>query len=76
MKLSNKAFDILRFMCELLVPGIGALYLGVSKIWGLPYGTEVAETCICIATFIGIFVGVNRASYKKDQAFFDGMEGE
>lgn len=67
MKLSNKAFDIIRFLCELLVPGIGALYYGVSQIWGLPFGEEVTATCACVATFLGIFVGINRASYNKGE---------
>ena len=65
MKLTNKTFNILRFLCEILVPGLGALYFGLSKLWGLPYGHEIVGTCACVATFLGAIVGINRADYKK-----------
>lgn len=67
MKLPNKLFDIIRFLCEILVPAIGTLYLGISRIWGLPYGDEVAKTCVRVAAFLGCFIGVSRASYNKEQ---------
>lgn len=68
MKLTNKAFDILRFLCEILVPAIGALYFGLSKLWGLPYGQEIVGTCACVSTFLGALVGISRADYNKKEA--------
>lgn len=62
--MSNKLFDIIRFLCEILIPAIGTLYFGLSKIWGLPYGHEVVGTCSCIAVFLGAIIGISRANYN------------
>lgn len=76
MKLSNKLFDIIRFLCEIFFPAVGTLYLGVSRIWGLPYGDEVAKTCVCISAFLGCFIGVSRANYNKTAELYGGIEDE
>lgn len=76
MKLSNKAFDIIRFLCELLVPAIGTLYLGISRIWGLPFGDEVAKTCVCVSAFLGTFIGISRNAYKKTADLYEGIEDD
>ena len=65
--MSNKMFDTIRFLCEVLVPAIGALYFGLSKIWGLPYGPEITGTCACVATFLGAIIGISRANYNEDE---------
>lgn len=67
MILSDKAFNVIRFLCELLVPAIGALYFGIAKIWNLPFGQEIVGTCACISTFLGAFIGVSRNEYNKQQ---------
>ena len=62
--MSNRLFDILRTLCEIVIPAIGTLYFALAKIWALPYGTEIVGTCAAIATFLGALIGVNRASYN------------
>lgn len=66
MKMSDKTFNTIRFLCELLVPGIGALYFGLAKIWGLPYGHEIVGTCSCITIFLGSIVGISRKTYNEE----------
>lgn len=71
--MSNRLFDILRTLCEIVIPAIGTLYFALAKIWALPYGTEIVGTCAAIATFLGALIGVNRASYNsgmKDQDYY------
>ena len=63
--MNSKTFDILRFIGEVLLPALGALYFGVAKIWGLPYGQEIVGTIAVITTFVGTVVGVNRTKYNK-----------
>lgn len=77
--MSNKLFDIIRFLCEILVPALGTLYFGLSKIWGLPYGQEITGTCACIAVFLGAIIGISRAQYSEEfpeQTTFDEDETE
>lgn len=62
--MSNRSFDILRTLCEIIIPALGTLYFALAKIWHLPYGTEIVGTCAAIATFLGALIGVNRANYN------------
>lgn len=71
--MTNRLFDLLRTLCEIVIPAIGTLYFALAKIWALPYGTEIVGTCAAIATFLGALIGVNRASYNsemKDQNYY------
>lgn len=69
--MSNRVFDVLRALCEIIIPAIGALYFAIAKIWQLPYGTEITGTCAALATFIGAIVGVNRASFNAVEKSVD-----
>lgn len=65
MKLSNKTYDILKWIALHLLPAAGALYFALSKTWGLPYATEIVGTIAAVDTFIGALLGLSSAQYKK-----------
>lgn len=65
MKLSNKTYDILKWIAQILLPAVGTLYFALSKIWGLPFATEVVGTITAVDTFLGALLGISSANYKK-----------
>ena len=65
MKLSNKAYDALKWIAMYLLPAIGTLYFALSGIWGLPYGEEVVGTITAVDTFLGVILGISSATYNK-----------
>ncbi len=65
MKLSNKTYDILKWIALHLLPAAGLLYATLSKYWGFPYATEVVGTIAAIDTFIGALLGLSSAEYNK-----------
>ena len=65
MAMDSRVFDIIRFIGEVLLPALGALYFGIAKIWGLPFGQEIVGTIAVITTFVGAVVGVSRNKYNK-----------
>ena len=67
MKLSNKVYDILKWIALYLLPALGTLYFALSGIWGLPYGEQVVGTITAADTFLGVLLGVSSAAYKKKQ---------
>ena len=67
MKLSNKAFDILKWIAILLLPALATLVSVVFKIWNLPYGPEISATITAVATFLGAILGVSHIQYKKGE---------
>lgn len=65
MKLSNKTYDILKWIAQYLLPGLGTLYFALASIWGLPYGEQIVGTITAIDTFLGVILGISTAEYNK-----------
>ena len=64
--MSNKVYDVLKWVAMYVLPALGTLYFAISGIWGLPYGEEVVGTLTAIDTFLGVILGVSAASYYKN----------
>ena len=65
MTISNKAYDILKWIAQYLLPAVGTLYFAIAGIWGLPYGEQVVGTITAVDTFLGVILGVSAARYNK-----------
>lgn len=65
MKLSNKVYDILKWIALYLLPALGTLYFALSSIWGLPYGEQVVGTITAADTFLAVLLGISTATYNK-----------
>ena len=63
--MSNKVYDVLKWIAMYLLPALGTLYFALSGIWGLPYGEQVVGTITAIDTFLGVLLGISSAQYKK-----------
>ena len=66
MKVSNKTYDILKWIAQYLLPALGTLYFALAGVWGLPYGEQVIGTITAVDTFLGVLLGLSSAQYKKD----------
>lgn len=71
--LSNKAYDWLKFIAQILLPGVGALYFGLADIWNLPFGDQVVGTIVVVDTFLGLFLGSQTRAYNRSDAKYDGV---
>ena len=65
MKLSNKAYDVLKWIAMVVIPAAGTLYFALAGIWGLPYGEEIVGTLTAVDTFIGVVLGISTMQYNK-----------
>ena len=63
--LTNKTYDTLKWIAQIVLPALGALYFGLSQIWGLPFGEEVVGTIAVVDTFLGALLGISTAQYNK-----------
>lgn len=66
MKLNDKAYDILKWICLIVLPAIAVLYGTLSKIWDLPFSTEIPATLNAIGVFIGVLIGVSQYNINKE----------
>lgn len=65
---SNKTYDVLKWIAQILLPALGALYFGLAKIWSFPYGTEIVGTIAVLDTFLGALLGISSDIYYKENA--------
>jgi len=65
MKMSNKTYDIIKWLAQLVLPAVGTLYAALSGIWGFPFSEEVVGTILAVDTFLGALLGISSANYKK-----------
>ena len=69
--MSNKVYDALKWIAQIVLPALATLYLALAGIWGLPYGQQVSGTIMAIDAFLGAILGISTARYKqrlKDEA--------
>lgn len=64
--MTNKVYDILKYVAQIALPAIGVLYFALSGIWGFPYGEQVVGTITAIDAFLGTLLMISTNNYKKD----------
>ena len=65
MKLSNKAYDILKWVALVALDAVGVFYSTLATIWTLPLGEEVLSTCAAGSMLIGALIGISSTQYNK-----------
>lgn len=68
MKMSNKVYDVLKWIALIAMPAITALYCTLSGIWGWGYGEQVVGTMSAIEIFLGAILQISNSNYKKTNA--------
>lgn len=65
--MSNKVYDILKYIAQIILPALATLYFAIAGIWGLPYGEQVVGTITAVDTFLGVILGISSANYNKKE---------
>lgn len=63
--MTNKTYDILKFIAQIVLPAIGTLYFALAGIWGLPYGEQIVGTITAVDTFLGAVLKISSDRYKE-----------
>ena len=66
-KMSDKVYDVLKWIALILIPAIGTLYFALAGIWGFPYTEAIVGTLTAVDTFLGAILGISTSMYKKNQ---------
>ena len=64
--MSNKVYDALKYVAQIVLPAIATLYFALAQIWGLPYGEQIVGTISAIDTFLGVCLGISSDNYYKN----------
>lgn len=63
--MSNKMYDVLKWIAMVCLPAIATLHFALAGIWGFPYGEEIVGTITAVDTFLGVLLGISSAQYNK-----------
>lgn len=66
MMISNKTYDVLKWIALVALPVAGTLYSALAAIWGFPYGDHIVRTILAIETALGALLGISSVNYNKN----------
>ena len=63
--MTNRTYDILKYVAQIVLPATGTLYFALAAIWKLPYGEEVIGTITAVDTFLGALLHFQGKDYAE-----------
>lgn len=63
--LSNEAYDVLKWVAQILLPSLGTLYFALAMLWKLPYPEEIVGTIVAVDAMLGALLGISSSQYNK-----------
>lgn len=66
MTMSNKVYDVLKFIAQIVLPALATFYLTLAGIWGLPFGEQVSGTIMAVDTLLGAVLMISSNKYNKE----------
>lgn len=69
---SNKLYDALKYIAQVILPALGTLYFAIAQTWGLSHANEVVGTIVAVDAFLGVVLHLSSNAYKNTDANFDG----
>lgn len=65
--MSNRTYDILKYIAQIVLPAVATLIFALSSIWGLPYGEEISGTITAVDAFLGALLKISSDRYHHQQ---------
>ena len=66
--MSNKLYDVLKYIQQIVLPALGTLYAALSGIWGFPFGEQIVGTIVAVDTCLGALLKISSNAYYKEKA--------
>lgn len=64
--MSNKTYDILKWIGTVVLPAVTTLWLTIGHIWSLPYTDAIGATLAAITTFAAALLGISSVKYQLE----------
>ena len=65
MKMTNKVYDVLKWLVLVCIPAFTTAYVGLDALFGWGYGDVVAKVSAIVCALIGSLVGISTAEYNR-----------
>lgn len=68
MKLSNKLYDVLKYIAQIVLPAAATLYVTLANIWEgvLPYPEAISGSIMAVDFFLGTLLKISSDNYYKE----------
>ena len=66
MRMSDKTYDILKYIAQIVLPAIGTLYFALANIWGFPYAEQIVGTITAVDAFLGVLLKISSDRYYNE----------
>lgn len=66
MKFSNKTYDILKWIAQILLPALITLYGVIGSTCNITHTEAVITIAVAVDTFLGTILGLSSRKYYKD----------
>ena len=64
--MSNKTYDVLKYIVCIFLPAVETLWLTLAKIWNFPYALPIGATIGAITVFLGALIGISSVKYNLE----------
>lgn len=65
--MKSKVYDVLKFIAQIVLPALAALYGTLAGIWGFPYGEAIVATISAVDVFLGAVLMIDSKAYFKNK---------
>ena len=65
MLMSDKAYNIVKWIVQYILPGLTVLYAIIANSVGIPYTDVVMTILVAVDWFLGIIMGISTNQYNK-----------
>lgn len=67
MKISDRLYDVLKWVVVIVIPACTTAYVGLAAVWGFPYAEPIAKTSAIVCTLLGAILGISTINYNKEK---------
>lgn len=67
MKMTNRTYDILKWIALILLPALATFYAAIAAVWGLPYTEQVVGTITAVDTLLGTLLKISADKYAAQE---------
>ena len=64
-EMSDKVYDILKWVVMIVLPAWSALYASLARVWGWGNVEQITVTLSAIQLFLGSLIGISKKKKKK-----------
>lgn len=67
MQLSDKVYNVLKWVVLVCLPALTTAYVGLDAVFKWGYADTVAKVSAIVCTLIGTLIGISTAEYNRSK---------